>query len=97
MYVKDLTPNKKVDEIVLIIDELEEERTFLTRWGAEGRVRNGVAHDENGDKVKVAFWNDEIDRVDVGSRIRITNGYAKMWNGEMQISAGRYGHLSVEE
>lgn len=97
MLVKDLNPNQKVDEIVLTVESKGEERTFLTRWGAEGRVCNAVGIDSTGDKVNITLWNDEIDQVKVNSKIKIINGYAKLWDGELQVSAGRYGRLEVLE
>lgn len=95
MMIKDLVPNKPVDEIELIIDEIGDVRTYITRWGAEGRVRDATARDGRGDVVKLSLWNDEVDLVEPGSRVLIKSGYAKMWNGELQVSSGRYGSLTV--
>ena len=96
MMVKEVRPNMPVEEIRLTIDELGEVRTFITKWGGEGRVRDAAARDEKGDRVKVSLWNDEVDMVEAGQRVVVRNGYAKVWNGEIQISAGRYGTIKVE-
>jgi len=33
----------------------------------------------------------------VNQKIKISNGYVKEWNGELQLSAGKYGRLEVLE
>jgi len=43
----------------------------------------------------VSLWNEEIDRVQPNDRIRITNGWAREWRGNIQVSAGKYGKLEV--
>ncbi len=83
----------KVDEIVLEVVEKGDEREVKTRYGG-GRVCDAVGKDETG-QASLALWNDEIDRVEVGTKIKITNGYTKEWSGELQLSAGRYGKLEV--
>ena len=79
------------------IDELSDIRTYITKWGDEGRVRDATASDESGEKVKVSLWNDEVDMLEPGQQVVIKNGYAKVWNGELQVSSGRYGSLTIVE
>ena len=95
MMVKDLAANQPVDEIELSIEELSDVRTYLTKWGDDGRVRDAVGKDGQGDTVKITLWNDDVDKVEQGATVLIKNGYAKIWNGELQVSSGRYGSLTI--
>jgi replication factor A1 len=94
MKVKDIREGK-VDQIELDIVEVGEERSVRGKFGSS-RVCDAVGQDETG-RVKITLWNDEIDRVRGAPRVRITNGWAKEWNRELQISAGRYGRIEVIE
>ena len=94
MEVKELKDGK-VDEIELEITEIGDERNVNSRYGG-GRVCDAVGNDETG-SVSVSLWNDEIDAVSVGNKIRITNGWVREWNNVLQLSAGRYGKLEVVE
>jgi len=57
-------------------------------------VANAVAKDETGD-IKITLWNDEIDRIKGGDRVSIQNGYVSEWQGELQVSTGRFGKIEV--
>ncbi|MEE9592835.1 MAG: hypothetical protein V3W28_04560 [Thermoplasmata archaeon] len=97
MKVKDLRPRNKVDTIDLVIVEKGEPRSFTSREGATGQVTDATGKDEDGDTVTVTLWNEDIERVNPNSKIRITNGWASEWQGNLQLSAGRYGKLEVLE
>jgi len=94
MKVKDLKEGK-VDEIELEIVEVGEERNVRSKLGSS-RVCDVIAQDETG-RIKVTLWNDEIERIKGAQRIKITNGWVKEWNNELQLSAGRYGRLEAIE
>jgi replication factor A1 len=81
-------------DLELKVLEVEEPRTYLRRDGREGRVATAVAEDDTG-KIKISLWDAEIDRVKAGDRIKITNGYARLFRNEVHVSAGIYGRLEV--
>jgi ssDNA-binding replication factor A large subunit len=43
----------------------------------------------------VTLWNDDIEKVESGQNIRITNGWVKQWRGKMQVSPSHKGTLEV--
>jgi ssDNA-binding replication factor A large subunit len=43
----------------------------------------------------LTLWNDEIERVQVNSKIKIVNGWTSAYKGKLQVSAGKYGKLEV--
>ncbi len=93
MAAKDLQPRQGKVDITLDVVEKGEIRSF-NKFGKEGRVCNATGRDETG-TVKVSLWNDEIEKVNVGDKIKITNGYVNEWQGELQLSAGKFGKLEV--
>lgn len=93
MKIKELQPNQgKVDVTVEVVSK-EQPRTF-SKFGKDGRVCNAIVKDDSG-QIKLTLWNDETDMIDVGDTIQITNGYVKEWQGELQLSAGRFGKMEV--
>jgi len=95
MKARELRPESKVDVIELTIREKGAARDFSSRTGSTGKVCDAKAVDEEGTEVSVSLWNEEIDRVQANDRIRITNGWAREWRGNLQVSAGRFGKLEV--
>ncbi|HII65568.1 TPA: hypothetical protein HA295_02220, partial [Candidatus Woesearchaeota archaeon] len=86
MKVKELQSKQGNVNIELDILDVGPSREFQ-KFGKPGRVSTAVAKDDTGD-VKLTLWNDEIDQVKGGDRIRITNGYVSEWQGELQVSTG---------
>ncbi|MEM4244987.1 MAG: OB-fold nucleic acid binding domain-containing protein [Candidatus Nanoarchaeia archaeon] len=93
MQVKDLKPRQGNVNIELEIVDIGETREFQ-KFGNTGRVANAIGKDSTG-QIKVSLWNDDVDKVKVGDRIKITNGYVSEFQGEKQLSAGRMGKLEV--
>jgi len=94
MLVKDIQPRQGKIDISLKIIILEEAREF-DKFGKKLRVCNAIAEDEEGGKIKLTLWNDEIDKVKEGDQVKITNGYCSEFQGEKQLSAGKFGQLEV--
>ena len=92
MNVKDLQDKKPIDEITLKIVSKEEPREVR---GGSLRVCNATGEDEAGDQVVITLWNNDIDTVKQGDKIKITKGWAQMYQDRMQISSGRFGQLEV--
>jgi replication factor A1 len=95
MFVKDLKANSSFDTIELSVVSKGEARDFTSRYGSSGRVCDVKCEDEMGAAVSLTLWNDEIDKVGVGDKIRISNGWVKEWQGDLQVSTGRRGKLEI--
>ena len=93
MKVNELQAKQGKVDIVLEITEISEPKTFQ-KWGKDGSVCNAKGKDETGD-ITITLWNDQIDKVKVGSKIEIKNGYVGEWQGEKQLSTGKFGTLEV--
>jgi ssDNA-binding replication factor A large subunit len=97
MKVSDIKADSTVDEIVLKIIEKGEPREVQRRFGGANRVCDAVGEDGEGNKVKIVLWNEEIDLVETNEKLKISNGWAKEWNKEIQVSRGRFGKLGKVE
>ena len=93
MQIKDLKARQGKVDIVLDIMDVSDIRQF-EKFGKQGRVANAVAKDSSGD-IKLTLWNDDIDKVKAGDKIKILNGYVSEWQGELQLSTGKFGMIEV--
>ena len=91
--IKDLYPKQGKVEIEATVKELGQVREF-NKFGKIGKVCNAKIEDDSG-SITLTLWNDEIDKVKIGSKIKITNGYVSEYQGEKQISAGKFGKLEI--
>ena len=81
--------NASLDDVE--ITDKQDPRTF-EKFGKVNRVCNATIKDDSGE-MTLTLWNDEIDAVNQGDHIKITDGWVKEWNGNLQISAGRNGKI----
>ncbi len=93
MEIKDIQARQGKIDVSGEITSKEEPREF-EKFGKTGKVCNAVLKDKSG-KIKLTLWNDEVDSVNVGDKIKITNGYCGEYQGEKQLSAGKFGKLEI--
>ena len=97
MYVADVRANQAIDVLELKVTELKEPREIITKYGRQSQVCDAWAEDDKGDKVRLTLWNGQIEQISTGSRIKITNGWARNFRDELQVSSGLHGQLDVVE
>ncbi|MFQ5909867.1 MAG: hypothetical protein ACE5IJ_04000 [Thermoplasmata archaeon] len=95
MFVKDLKPNSSFDTLELSVVSVGEPRDFTSRYGSSGKVCDVKCEDGMGAEVSLTLWNEEIGKLNAGDKIRISNGWVKEWQGQMQVSTGRKGSLEI--
>ncbi|MBU0615764.1 MAG: hypothetical protein KJ601_06740 [Nanoarchaeota archaeon] len=95
MQVKDLQARQGKVEIVLEIAEKGEVREF-EKFGKKGKVCSCKAKDDTGNII-LSLWNEQVDKIKVGDKVKVTNGYVGEWQGEKQLSTGKFGTLEVLE
>ena len=93
MAIKDLQVRQGDVDVVVDVVDVGETREF-EKFGKTGRVATAVAKDETGD-IKLTLWNDDIDHIKAGDKIHIINGYVSEWQGEKQLTTGKFGQLEV--
>lgn len=90
-YVSDLRPSR-VATVEGSVHELEAAREVEIRGGGTKKVRNAKLKDATGE-ISLVLWGTEVDLVQEGDRIRITEGWVSDYRGRPQISLGRTGRL----
>ncbi len=85
---------RRVDIEAKVIQK-SETREVRARYTDETyRVADATIEDETG-TITLTLWNEQIDQIDVGDRVKIENGYIKSYQGELQLNSGKYGTLTV--
>ena len=76
--------------------EKGETRQVRSRYRDETySVADAVVSDETG-SIKLTLWNEQIDQVEIGNKIKIENGYVTSFKGEIQLNVGKFGTMTVE-
>jgi replication factor A1 len=93
MAIKDIQAKQGNITVEADVIEVGAAREF-SKFGKPGRVANARIRDESGE-CSLSLWNEQVDLVKQGDRIRVTNGWANEWQGQLQLSTGRMGTLEV--
>lgn len=93
LKIADLKLRQRNVNIEVEVVDIGEIREF-EKFGRKGRVATAVVKDDTGE-IKIPLWNEDIDKVSVGDKVKIENGYVSEFQGEKQLTAGRFGTLTV--
>ena len=92
--ISELTDGARNVDLEAEVSEKGETRTVNTRFGNEANVADVKIKDDSGE-ITLSLWNEDINKVDVGTKIKIGNGYTNSFRGETKLNVGRYGTLDV--
>ena len=76
------------------ITEKSEPREVIPKFGKRLNVADAVISDDTG-SIAISLWEGNIDLVNVGDKVKITNGYVSEFKGNPQLSTGKYGKIEV--
>lgn len=93
MKISELKEKQGNVEIEAKVKDIGEVREF-NKFGKTGRVANATISDDSGD-IKLTLWNDEIDKIKVGDKVKISNGFVNVFQGEKQLTAGKFGKIEI--
>lgn len=93
MAIKDLQVRQGQVDLIAEIIEKGDVREF-EKFGRKGRVCNAKIKDATGE-MSLTLWNEQIEQVNVGDKIHIINGWVSEWQGEKQLSTGKFGQLEI--
>ncbi len=93
MNIKELTPRMGNVELVAEIADIGEVREF-NKFGKSGRVATARLKDDSGE-IELSLWNEQIDQIGKGDTVKVTNGYVKEYQGEMQLTTGMRGSIEL--
>jgi replication factor A1 len=95
MEIKDVKPNQGNIEVTATVVEKEEPRSF-SKFGKSGKVCNAKIKDKSGE-IKLTLWNEDVEKINVGDKIKIENGWCSEYKSERQLSTGKFGKIEVME
>ena len=93
MFIKDLQARQTNVDVEGEVVEMSDVREF-NKFGKAGKVANAVVKDTTG-KVKLSLWNEQIEKIKVGDKVKVTKGYVGEFQGELQLTTGKFGTLEV--
>ena len=94
MNITDLQVGQGKVNIEVEVTDLSEPRTF-SKFGRDGKVATARVKDDAGEEIDLTLWNESIDEISVGDKVKIENGYVSEFQGNMQLTAGKFGTLTV--
>jgi replication factor A1 len=96
LNIKDLRNGMKRVTVEANVVEKGDPREVRSRYKDETyQVADAVVADETG-SIKLTLWNEQIEQVNVGNKIKIENGYVTSFKGEIQLNIGKFGTFTVE-
>ena len=78
-----------------VVTKKGDARNVNLKAGGVARVAEVIIDDDSG-SMTLSLWNEEIDKVKVGSKITIENGYTNQFKGNVKLNIGKYGKLTVK-
>ena len=90
-YISDLRPSR-VATFEAEVAGLEETREVEVKDGVRRKVRNALLRDATGE-IALVLWGSEVDRVALGERVRVVDGWVSERRGRPQVSLGRTGRV----
>ncbi len=93
MKIAELQVRQGNVEIEAEVIEVAPARAF-NKFGKEGKVASATIKDDTG-SMTLTLWNEQVDQVKVGNKVKITNGFVNEWQGDKQLTTGRQGKLEV--
>jgi len=89
--IKELTPKQGNVNVEGTITEIGQTKSF-NKFGRQLLVADAILKDDSG-AVKLTLWNDDVSKYKVGDKIKIANGYVGEFQGDKQLTSGKYGKI----
>ena len=77
------------------IVDISDTRNVNTRYGPRS-VADAMFEDETG-SIKLSLWEEKIESVHIGDRIKIDDAYVTEFRNELQLNVPRSGKLEIIE
>lgn len=89
--IKELKPRQGNVNVEGVITEIGETKSF-NKFGRQLIVADAILKDDSG-AVKLTLWNDDVSKYKIGDKIKIINGYVGEFQGEKQLTSGKFGKI----
>ena len=97
MKIEEVQPEKNVDDLIVRIVSIAPARIIKTRAGRKTMLKEVLIADDTGSCILSLWGFNEGNDLSAGMVIKITDGWAKEWQGQVQLSLGRSGKYEVLE
>ncbi|MBR9704254.1 hypothetical protein GOV12_02490 [Candidatus Pacearchaeota archaeon] len=64
----------------------------INKYGKDLKLCNAILEDSSG-PIKLTLWNDDAERFKEGDKVKILNGYVSEFQGELQLTSGKFGRM----
>ncbi len=91
MKISELTTGQGNVDVEGTLSEVGEPKVF-SKFGRELKVSNAILKDDSGN-IKLTLWNEDVTKFKEGDVVKITNGYVNEFQGEPQLTAGKFGKM----
>jgi len=95
MKINELKPRMGNIDVEVEVVSVGEAREF-EKYGKAGKVATAKVKDDTGE-IDLSLWNDDCDKIKEGSKVKISNGYVSEWQGNLQLTSGKFGTLEIVE
>ena len=92
--IADLKPGMKEIIIKGQIVSKDEPREVTTKYGKKIMLSNAIVEDDSG-SVQLSLWGEDSTKYKIGDNITIENCYVGQFKGNIQISVGRNGKITL--
>ena len=75
------------------IEDKGEKRSVNKKSGGSIDVCDAYLVDETDGRIKLTLWAEDIELVNNGDKIKITNGYINSFKGEVALTKGKFGKI----
>ena len=89
-----LDGDRKVDVEANVIAKTDVREVKSKYTNDTFRVAEATLEDESG-TITLTLWNEQVNQVRVGDRVKVENGYVKSFRDNLQLNSGKYGILKV--
>jgi len=93
MNISELKPGTGNVNVEAEVTSIESPRE-INKMGRKLRVANATIKDDSG-SISLVLWNEQIDKVKEGDKLKIENGYVNEWQSTPQLTLGKFGTLTV--
>lgn len=93
LKLNNINPGMERLNPVVEVVEVGPSKIVQTRFG-EAKTALAIVKDDTG-KLNLKLWRDQVDMIKQGDIIRIENGFATMFGGNVEINVGSRGRIIV--
>jgi len=95
LKLSEVEPGKNVTDLVVRIVSVAPPKMISTRTGRKTQLTEVLVADETGSTILSLWGFGEGSDLSAGKVIKINDGWAKEWRGNVQLSLGRSGTYEI--